>query len=99
MKQWNVWPWSRSRAEDYSDDHAGALYRLLTDTAETKRVRSFHLSSEAALDLSSRIDHTRLLLGLSDSTADLVARFQEERIAESWFAAEAVRAKGRPKSG
>lgn len=89
MKQWAVWPWwGQTNASDYNGGQAGALCRLLMDTADKKGVKSFKLSPEASIDLKDRIDHSRVLLGLSDSTDELVSFFLEERIPQSWFAAQ-----------
>jgi hypothetical protein len=68
--------------------HAGNLSSLLMDTADAKRVRSFTLSTEALLDIEDRIEYSRVLLDLADSTDDLVRAFLEERIPQSWFAAQ-----------
>jgi hypothetical protein len=89
MKQWAVWPWwGNTSRSDYVGVHAGKLSSLLMDTADAKRVRSFTLSTEALLDIEDRIEYSRVLLDLADSTDDLVRAFLEERIPQSWFAAQ-----------
>jgi TIR domain len=89
MKQWAVWPWwGQTNESDYAGEHAGTLCRLLMDTADSKRIRFFKLSPESLIDIRERIDHSRVLLSLSDSTDDLVVAFLEERIPQSWFDAQ-----------
>lgn len=85
MKQWAVWPWSRYEQPNYSCEYAGKLRDFLLEAAEKKRSKSFQLSHEALADLHDRIEYSRTLLGLPESTDELVSAFLKERIPQSWF--------------
>jgi hypothetical protein len=88
MKQWAVWPWWEGKDSEYKGEHDGALSRLLMETLDSGTRREFNLTTEASSDLRERNDRSRRILSLPESASDLEGIFLEERILESWFAAQ-----------
>jgi hypothetical protein len=82
MKEWAQWTWFGTETDsDYVSSDAGALFRWLS----TKGRSSGKPSSDAAADLHGRINHSRVLLGLPESTEELVDRFSAEHVIKAWF--------------
>jgi hypothetical protein len=100
MKQWAVWPWwGRTNESDYASPVAGVLSELLIGTKDAKRAKFFKLPPEAMRDIHDRVEYSRTLLRLSDSTDELVEAFMRERIPQSWFAAQDRRQRKRERMG
>lgn len=96
MKDWAQWPWWGGESDsEYKSAHAGALSLWLTDTKKRNRTK---LPSEAAADLADRIDHSRQMLGLPESTSELMNRFLAEGIIEAWFRTQERRRRRRVRS-
>ena len=88
MKEWTIWPWSGKVSDsDYDGTHSGALWRQLHDALNGSN-DGITLTNDAQLDLSDRIQHSREILGLSESVGVLSDRFMAEQIIETWLSEE-----------
>ncbi len=91
MKEWAVWPWlGESSDSDYASIHAGALGRFLHNLLDEPK-HSITMTVEAQLDLRERIQYSRQILDLPESTSTLVDRFMAERVIEAWLSEESER--------
>ncbi len=89
MKEWAMWPWSRSENDgsDYPFAPAlvtGRLFEEIADIPENRET-DYRISQDAETDLNTRLEFAASILGLPETASELVTRFKQERFIEAWF--------------
>ena len=89
MKEWAMWPWSRS--ENDSSDYpfapvpaTGRLFEEIADVPENRET-DYGMSQDAEADLKTRLEFAASILGLPETASELVTRFKREQFIEAWF--------------
>lgn len=102
LREWGTWEWWAHSRQDTEHpfpgvDGSGVLSDEMLHTFD-KPGKPFHLSRNAKRDLTSRLEFSKSILGLPESSDLLAARFIRARFIQAWLS-EARRRRPRPQAG